>query len=438
MHNLSNEYFQNEFESAYNNEQGYEFNNEFEYENGYSNETNYELSPEFEFENPQYEVESELAQELIEVSNESEFGGWLKGALKKGAGIASNFLNSPAGKNATSTLNNIATKTLPGYAAKAGGWLGNNVGGTLGNSSMGRRLGSQIGRNLGNAAGGAYQDFAKFATDAVADMAREYEVGVQKPAIKPAIVKSASKNYPMILRIKGRISAMPVNGQMQQEYEYNGEYNNEYEYHNEYSNEYDNETMHGEISHNEGTFSEITEMELASELLNVQSEAELDRFLGKLMSKAVGAVSKFAKSGAGRALGGMLKGIAKKALPIAGAAVGTALLPGIGTSVGGVLGNMAGNLFELELEGLSPEDREFELAKAYVRFAGNASRRASRMRGGSPGSVARQAVGHASRRYAPGLYPGGRTNSTYIYDQRNSFGDGTWYREGNKIIIEGA
>ena len=30
---------------------------------------------------------------------------------------------------------------------------------------------------------------------------------------------------------------------------------------------------------------------------------------------------------------------------------------------------MAGNLFELELEGLSQEDREFEAAKQFVRFA---------------------------------------------------------------------
>src|ERR1700740_2081024 len=47
----------------------------------------------------------------------------------------------------------------------------------------------------------------------------------------------------------------------------------------------------------ESPFGEIEETELAEELLTVQSEEELDQFLGKLVKKAWRGVKKFAKSG---------------------------------------------------------------------------------------------------------------------------------------------
>jgi len=44
--------------------------------------------------------------------------------------------------------------------------------------------------------------------------------------------------------------------------------------------------------------------------------------LGNLIKKVGGAVGKFVKSPVGKAIGGVLKGVAKKALPIAGGALG--------------------------------------------------------------------------------------------------------------------
>jgi len=422
MHNLNTEY-QNEFEMGNEMELSPEFEYAGEYSKEYGNEL--ELSPEFEYENSQLEYTSELSQELMEVSNEAEFGSWLKKALKKGAGLATNFLNSATGQKATSALNDIAQKTLPGYAAKAGAWLGGKVGGLVGQRDYGAQLGMQGASSIAQTAAGKYQDFAKFATDAVGKMAQEYETGTP-PAIKPAIVKAAAKHYPIILKVKGTLHARQAGGSaMNKEYEYNNEYSNETSY-------------EGEIGHNEGTFNEVTEMELASELLSVQSEAELDQFLGKLFKKAAGAVGKFAKSGLGKSLGGMLKGIAKKALPIAGGALGTFLLPGVGTAIGGALGGAAGNLFELELEGLSPEDREFEVARAYVRFAGNAARRASRMNNMGGKDAARTAIMHSARRYAPGLLARNRRDYHNQYNQYNySDQSGSWRRDGDRIIIEG-
>jgi uncharacterized protein (DUF697 family) len=425
MHNLSNEYFQSEFETGPSYESNYELSPEYEYSNEYAGESAYELSPEFETMNAEFEVvQSELAQELMEINNEYEFGAWLKRLGKKAAGVASSFLNSPIGQQATAALGDIAKKTLPSLAGKAAAWAGGKIGGLVGQADYGRQLGQQYGSQAGQSVADRYPDFVKFATDALSRMSQEFEAGAA-PAIKPAIVKAARKHYPIILKVKGTLHVRPVGGGM----------NNEFEY-NEWTGETANE-MQGEIANNEGTFNEVTEMELASELLNIQSEAELDRFFGGLFKKAVGAVSNFAKSGAGKALGGMLKGIAKKVLPLAGGALGSFIpIPGVGTALGSALGTAASNLFELELEGLSAEDREFEMARAYVRFAGNAARRASRMGYGQPGNAARQAIMQAARRYAPGLLV--RDYRQGNYNSNDGQSNGTWYREGNRIVIEGA
>lgn len=456
MHNLSNEYFENEFETA-NSEFGNELSPEFEFSNEYSNESAYELAPEFEFENPQMETyEMVLAQELMEVSNEAEFLDWLKSTAKKAAGVASGFLDSPTGQKATRALTNIAQRTLPKAGAAAGGFLGNKGGGAIGGAigglvgpegvPIGQAIGGWAGGKLGGWAGGKagqyaadrFPSFVRFAGDTIRNLANEVSNGA-RPSVKNAVVKSAKKYYPIILKVRGTLHARQVAGQLNNEYEYNNEYANEY------SNEYNSE-LYGEVSSNEGTFNEITEMELASELLNVQSEAELDQFLGKLFKKAAGAVSKFAKSSTGKALGGMLKGLAKKALPIAGGAIGSFIAPGIGTAIGSKLGAMAGNLFELELEGLSAEDREFEVARAFVKFAGNAAKRASRMRSANPVSGARRSITTAAKRYAPGLLVSNNNNyNTYTPDSDGDEDDaqpmeeyrGKWYRKGNRIILEG-
>ncbi|MCE3281750.1 MAG: hypothetical protein K0Q66_487 [Chitinophagaceae bacterium] len=410
MYNANNSYYQSELAQEY----AYELSPELEFSNEYSNESAYELSPEFEM-GTSHEL-NELANELAAVSNEYEFSSWLKKLAKKGAGVAANVLNSPVGQKATAALNNIANKTLPSLASNAGGFIGGQIGG-----SYGAQLGSQAGARAGQQAAGRYNDFVNFAKDTIQNIANEIEAG-GNPAVKPAILKAASRHYPCILRRRANRNAAQDN-----------EFDQEL---------YGESDMQGEITHNEGTFNEVTEMELASELLTIQSEAELDQFLGKLFKKAVGAASKFAKSSAGKALGGVLKGIAKKALPFAGGALGTMIpIPGVGTAVGTMLGTAASNLFELELEGLSPEDREFEVAKAYVRLAGNAARRTSKNQHMQPSTAARQAVLRSARRFAPGLLARNNNVQNNFYGDENANGTeetGTWFREGNRIVIEGA
>jgi hypothetical protein len=202
--------------------------------------------------------------------------------------------------------------------------------------------------------------------------------------------------------------------EMEDEYEEEGEDEGESEGEDEYEEEGEDE-MEGEDEYElEGedesesedeVFNEATEMELATELLSVGNEAELEDFLGGLFKKIGRGVSNFANSAAGQQLGGILKGVAKKALPILGTAAGTFLGGPVGASLGGKLGNMASGLFELELEGLSNEDKEFEIARAYVRYAGKAAKLAAknpRVRT-QPRKVARRAAIVAAKTHAPGL-----------------------------------
>ena len=57
------------------------------------------------------------------------------------------------------------------------------------------------------------------------------------------------------------------------------------------------------------------EVALASELLEVQTAAEMEQFLGGLLRRLAGGGRKFARSATGRALGGVLKQAASQALP---------------------------------------------------------------------------------------------------------------------------
>ena len=187
----------------------------------------------------------------------------------------------------------------------------------------------------------------------------------------------------------------------------------------------------------EGPFSEIEEMELAAELLGVSSEEELDQFLGKLIRKAGKAIGKFAKSPLGAKLVGVLKGAAKTALPVLGKAAGGFIGGPAGATIGGKLAAGAGRMFGLELEGLSPEDQEYEVARRYVRFAGAAAQNAAAAPPSvPPADAATNAAATAARRHAPGLLTGagGRTRGCGC----GAASSGRWIRRGRQIIILGA
>ncbi|HEX2203042.1 MAG TPA: hypothetical protein VHG91_07080, partial [Longimicrobium sp.] len=142
---------------------------------------------------------------------------------------------------------------------------------------------------------------------------------------------------------------------------------------------------------NQEVFDEVTEMELAAELLGAQSDHEMDHFLGGLLQKAGSLLGQALHSSVGQEILGGLKGLAKKALPAAGAALGNLIVPGVGGNIGRMLAEGAGNALGLELEGMSPADQEFEVARRVVRLGAHAARHAAGFTPASQAEAARAA-----------------------------------------------
>ncbi len=162
----------------------------------------------------------------------------------------------------------------------------------------------------------------------------------------------------------------------------------------------------------EGFFGEVPlhethEMELAAELLEVTNEEELEEFLNNVFRAVGSTIGRFARSDTGRALAGIVRDAARQALPVAGGAIGSWIAPGRGGAIGSQLAQQAGALLGLELEGLSPQDQEFEAARQFVRFAGSAyANAATAPPGVPPVPAAQQAVAAAAQAFAPGLTAG--------------------------------
>ena len=90
----------------------------------------------------------------------------------------------------------------------------------------------------------------------------------------------------------------------------------------------------------------------------------------------------------------------------------------------------------LELEGLSPEDQEFEVAKRVVRLAADATKKAviaqTKM---SPENAAKEAVIAAAKKHAPGLLRPAPTMA--IPSLPGGKRSGRWMRRGSKIVLMG-
>ena len=138
-------------------------------------------------------------------------------------------------------------------------------------------------------------------------------------------------------------------------------------------------------------FGSVDTMGLAIELLEVQSAAQLGATVERIVRRAGAAVGRPLAPAVARALAQVLQPAAQRALP------------GRGASGDSDDAKAAGRFFGLELEGLSPEDQEFETAKAFVRLAGEAARQASLVPLGlAPPQGARWAALQSARRHAPG------------------------------------
>ena len=160
---------------------------------------------------------------------------------------------------------------------------------------------------------------------------------------------------------------------------------------------------------------------LAAGLLEVASDTELEHFLFELVA-ADGAIAPTAAD----ALVRVLKRVARPLFPVHG----SALASGLGASRTDLKATAA-RIFGLELEGLSPEDKEFEVARQFIRLAGDVIDNVRGNAGGGTGAgavaghaqaMAERALQQAAQRHAPGLLTS---------DAR----DGCWQRQGRRIVV---
>jgi hypothetical protein len=184
----------------------------------------------------------------------------------------------------------------------------------------------------------------------------------------------------------------------------------------------------------EGEAQDDRETELAAEMLSVSDEQELDEFFSKLLRGARGVLG----SPAGQKLKDLLRKTARTALPLAGQAVGGYFGGDRGAAFGGKVAAAGGQLFGLELEGLSGEDTEMQVARRFVRFAGDAAQRLSASgSNGKPYQAAKDAFLAAARRHAPGIISrisGGTSTAATAGSSRT---EGRWIRRGRKILVLG-
>jgi hypothetical protein len=191
----------------------------------------------------------------------------------------------------------------------------------------------------------------------------------------------------------------------------------------------------------EGPFSEEEEAEHAAQLLEINDEEELDQFIGNLLNLAGRAAKARGFSLANlksqlHPLGGFLKGAIKKALPIAGGAVGNMIAPGFGGQIGSRLASGAGDLLGFEYEALAPEDQEFEVAKRVVRMVGDAVQNAAQVvPTPDPKAAAKSAVIAAAQTHVPGLLQAQPQPAVPGHHHRPR--SGKWYRRGHKILLVG-
>jgi hypothetical protein len=155
------------------------------------------------------------------------------------------------------------------------------------------------------------------------------------------------------------------------------------------------------IGSNEVSQDEVLEMELATQLLEITNDSELEEFINEQLQNAAQATGPALPRVVLQPLAHALKKTLKHTIRSVGDSELAAPNPG-GHADPGLA--VAANVFGLELEGLSPEDQEFELARRFVRLTRSAGRRARRfVRRHRPRAVVRRALVTAARRHAPGL-----------------------------------
>jgi hypothetical protein len=132
----------------------------------------------------------------------------------------------------------------------------------------------------------------------------------------------------------------------------------------------------------------------------------------------------------------MIKPLAKKFLPIAAGAVGTFFGGPLGGALGGKLGSLATNLFEVDMEGLEPQEAQMEVARSIVKLAATAADQAAAAPpAADPNQVVRAAMTAAAQQHAPGLLRGRAGAGGGVRCPKRK--TGKWVRQGTRLIVIG-
>ncbi|WP_354687884.1 hypothetical protein [Cupriavidus necator] len=190
------------------------------------------------------------------------------------------------------------------------------------------------------------------------------------------------------------------------------------------------------------------EMEFAIAALEVSDEPGLRDYLRRLVGHAARAAGRPVPAPVQQALLGLLAQTARRVLPAHVRRTGPAATWQPAPVLRNGTAKTAGRLFGLELEGLSPEDKEFEAARHFVRFAADAVRHAGLLPGkpgSAPRDLAASAMVNAARHHAPGLLGVARGAAPPAIARRQPARDaacapgacGRWRRQGRYIIVAG-
>jgi hypothetical protein len=164
---------------------------------------------------------------------------------------------------------------------------------------------------------------------------------------------------------------------------------------------------------------------LAAELLDVVNESELEHFLRRLVADGARRSGGAVPPDIVRGLVEVLRTTAQRTLPTLSAGAGVSIVSG--ASPQHSTAETAARVFGLELEGMSAEDRDFEIARQLVRFAQAATARAAGTQlPGSPGAGVAAVVAGAGRDFAPGLLAASSPP-----------GIGAWRRSGSSVELIG-
>ena len=194
---------------------------------------------------------------------------------------------------------------------------------------------------------------------------------------------------------------------------------------------------YGEVGF-ESPLSEAEEIELATELLSISSEEEMDQFLGKLfrgIGRGLKKVGRFIGKKVLPVLGKGLKGLAKAALPIAGKVLGSFIpIPGVGTAIGGAIGTAVSKALKLEFSGVNAEEADLEMARRFVRMAATATQQAAMS---SPDIdaeiVVNEAIVSAARKHLPYF----RLRKSERSGMPGAMQQGRWISRGRQIVVLG-